>query len=408
MFVLGPDGTIEDNEVGMNPELADELPPRLEKLLAGQSLHAETLERYAQRLAQYEAAMKAPLPTAGQAHAPPRAEIAPASPPAHHTLEPLWSNADLKQPGNILAIESTDGTERLVINDGWQKVVELDTTGKLIAQHTLKIPATAVVSYLRSARDVQGRRWFVGSASAQQQVHLFDEQFQTVLSYPRDEAEVADVLLCDLDEDGNPEIAAGYWGTRGVESLSLEGVNQWRAGALDNVFRLAPAILAPGEKPKLLAAHVRGSVAVFDAAGQADREIAVDKRFIRAIFAADLNRDGISELCALAPIDAGRDSLLGLDPQGQQLWLHELPAGIHQQPIEQVVAGEVLPGQRCWIACGADGSIYLVAADGTLLDSFRHGAQLTGISTAVIQGQPALVIASTRGVEAYRLARKTP
>lgn len=406
MFILGPDGTVEDNEVGMNPELADELPDRLEKLLAGQSLHTEAQARYEERKAQYEAAMNAPAPSsqaggAGQV----RAAIAPQAAPLHHTLDLLWANSDAKQPGNILVVESSDGTPRLLVNDGWQRVIELDSQGRLVAEHTLQIDPMCVVSYLRSAVDTAGRRWYLGAASTQKQLHLFDESFQTMLSYPPEEAEVADALFTDTDGDGNPEIAVGYWGTRGVESLNLLGVTRWKSGALDNVFRLATGVLQRGEKPLLLAAHGRGSIAVYDAQGQAANEIAVDKRFLRAIYAADLNRDGLAELCALAPVDEGRDVLLGINADGQEQWHYDLPAGIHEQPIEQVTAGHI-DGQACWIACAADGSIHFVGVDGKLLDRLSYGEQLTGVASAQLDGQPALLVASTRGISAYRLAPK--
>jgi outer membrane lipoprotein-sorting protein/thiol-disulfide isomerase/thioredoxin/outer membrane protein assembly factor BamB len=410
LFIVGPDGTIEDNEVGMNPALGDELPARLEKLLSGQSIHADALKRYEERKAQYEAALKEPLPPLeeeqGRDPAQIKAEIAPKSEPTALTLTELWTNRDLEHPGNILLVESSDGTAQLFVHDGWRKVAILDSRGQVTAAHELAIPDTAVVSYLRWAVDKDGARWLLGSASTQKQLFVFDTALTPLLAYPRDEAEVSDAQFVDLDGDQKPEIALGYWGTRGLEVVRLDGNPCWTSGALENVFRLAQATLAAGEPPKLLAAHGRGSIAVFDAAGKPLPEIAVDKRFIRAIYAADLHADGQSELAALAPVDEGRDVLLGLDPSGKELWSYELPSGLHEQPIEHVASGHLFGDAGCWFVCGADGSIHILAADGKLIDRFHYGSQLAGIAAGRIDGQPVLVIASTSGVSAYRATLK--
>jgi thiol-disulfide isomerase/thioredoxin len=408
LFIVGPDGTIEDNEVGMNPALADELPQRLQKLLSGQSIHADARERYAQRKAQYEAALKEPLPPLpeeGTETPQVKAEIAPQSEPTALKLTPLWNNTQIKQPGNVLTIENSDGTREILVHDGWRKVVRLDQQGTIVGEHELEIPQTLVVSYLRSSLH-DGHRWFAGSASTQRQLYLFDTALKPVLGYPSDQAEVCDVQFVSFDGAQPPLVAVSYWGTRGVELIDLEGNLRWKAPGLENVFRLAEATLASGEKPKLLAAHGRGSVAVFDAEGKTEKEIAVDKRFIRAVYAADLNGDGVSELCALAPIDEGRDVLLGLDAAGNELWSYDLPPGVHEQPIEHLTSGQLLGQVKQWIICAADGSIHVLSADGKRIDRFNFGAQLTGIAVMPPGEQPTLLVASTSGVTALRVESK--
>lgn len=407
LFVLGPDGTIEDNEVGMNPALAEELPARVEKLLSGQSIHADAISRYEVRKARYDASLKEPLPPLPEESSDAKtqlvAEIAPKSDPQHFSLTQLWNNTEIKQPGNVLAVENSDGAAQIFVHDGWRKITRLDEQGKVAAEYDLATPQMAVVSYLRSAVDRDGGRWFMGSASTQRQLFLFDSTFKPALSYPNDSPEISDFQFVDLDADRVPEIAVSYWGNRGVEVLALDGAQRWKSGALENVFRMAQAVTATGEKPKLLASHSRGSIAQFDAQGQPAGEIAVDKRFVRAVYAADLTGDGVSELAVLAPVDEGRDVLLGIDAAGKELWSYELPPGIHEQPIEHLISAQLGGDSGNWIVCGADGSIHILAADGKLVDRFNHGAQLTGIAATRIATEPALVIASTAGVRAVSI-----
>jgi hypothetical protein len=80
-----------------------------------------------------------------------------------------------------------------------------------------------------------------------------------------------------------------------------------------------------------------------------------------------------------------------------------LPAGIPPRPIEPIIPSKLTrdgPGQ--WILPGADGSIHVLAADGKPWDKFNSGLTLQGLATVEIGGQPALVIASEKGLEAWR------
>ncbi|MEX2113287.1 MAG: TlpA disulfide reductase family protein [Pirellulales bacterium] len=54
MVILGPDGTVQDYHIGYDANLAATLPGKIERLLAGESLAKEELEKYQQKLAEYQ------------------------------------------------------------------------------------------------------------------------------------------------------------------------------------------------------------------------------------------------------------------------------------------------------------------------------------------------------------------
>lgn len=405
LFILGPDGTVAHNEIGFNPNLASELPEKLDKLLAGEAIHEKTLREYETRKAEFEATFGQALPADAEAEAetpPGRVEIAARSEPAGHRLTKLWTAADVNRPGNVLPF-STGDEEQLLVNDGWRRVEILDLAGHVEATRDLQIPDLSVVSFIRTAVDRDGARWYAGSASTQRQMHLFDQAWETKFSYPpEDAAEISDVQLADLDGDGNVEVCISFWGDRGIDVLDTSGKLLWQQGGLENVFRLAA--VGPTDAPKtLLAAHARGTLATFDAAGKRGPEITVPKRFIRSLVAADLDGDGNNELCGLSPVAQDRDLLVGLSPAGEELWSYELPSGLHEQPVEMITAGRVVGDTHQWIVAAADGSIQLLSATGTLVDRFHYGAAVTGLAAAEIDGQPALIVGSTDGLSAWRL-----
>src|SRR5262249_22916718 len=57
LFVLGPDGTVEDHQLGNQPKLADDLSATLDKLLKGESTVNLANERYDRQRREYDQAI---------------------------------------------------------------------------------------------------------------------------------------------------------------------------------------------------------------------------------------------------------------------------------------------------------------------------------------------------------------
>ena len=116
----------------------------------------------------------------------PQSGIAEKSEPTAMKLAPLWENTDLETPGNILVVPGPDAAPRLLVIHGGKAVVELDAGGKIVANHVLEIPEREYVTLLRTDVGADGRRYFVGTTPGLQQVHLFDDQWKLLWSFPPD------------------------------------------------------------------------------------------------------------------------------------------------------------------------------------------------------------------------------
>lgn len=398
-IILGPDGTVQDYERGYRPNLATEMPAKLDKLLAGVNLAEEALADFRR------------LPAAsGEPQEIPQATIAERSEPTTLTLTKLWTCTELKKPGNILTWSDNEGESRILVHDGWRAVVELSATGRVKVRRDLDIPMEpeeAVVSYLRTALKPDGQRIFVGSASSQQRLFVFNEDFQKLLSWPDSQhAGISDVQLADLDGDGEVEINVGYWETVGVHNVSLTGERHWSNRKLENVLRLAATGASPSGRSRLLAASARGTLMAISADGADAVPIAVGGRFLRMVYSADLDGDERPEYCGIASEQLGVDVALGFTLEGTELWKHELPAGVQPNPaLEMVTWGQLSAGgQGHWALAGADGSILLVAADGTLVDQFAYGKAISGLALARLGIRPVLLVASADGVDAWQIS----
>ncbi len=128
---------------------------------------------------------------------------------------------------------------------------------------------------------------------------------------------------------------------------------------------------------------------------------------MRSLVHADLTGSSRENWCAVVFVPdsqqtSGQFTALGLNPGGEVIWKYALPSGT-QQAVESIVVGRILPGPASqWLLPGSDGSIHALAADGTLIDRFNYGEQVTGLATVEIDGKPVLLIGSANGVEALQ------
>ncbi|HEY5315012.1 MAG TPA: redoxin domain-containing protein [Pirellulales bacterium] len=409
MFILGPDGRLQDHEIGYNPELAKELPERIEKLLAGKNIFDDARRRYDEQLREYEAQFRAPAAGQSAGGDLARARLAPSSSPTHLKLTSLWRYEGLKDPGNILVVPDGNGQPRILVVDGWNRIGELSAAGKLVKLHELELPKEAesgIIGFLRTAVDSDGKRFFVGTASTAQRLHVFDEKFSRLWSYPEGTSAggIADVQFGDLDGDGHPELNVSYYDVVGVQNVSLAGKRLWANRSLANVYQLAVTGANASGHRQLLCANQRGTLTPIDWQGRDGSPLDVNHRFLRGVYSAQLTSSDRTDYCAVALTEANRQVLVGFDPSGRELWSFNLPPGLQNQPaLEPITSGNVLGASSAqWLVAGADGSIHILSADGVPVDHFEYGRAISGLAAADLGG-PVLLIATSNGVEAFKV-----
>ncbi|HTU26584.1 MAG TPA: redoxin domain-containing protein, partial [Pirellulales bacterium] len=416
MIVLGSDGTVQYYDVGYKPNLAEALPKLLDKLLAGENVADQTLAEYRKVRADFERQLAEATVGVNQEIEMPRAKIAECSEPEKLKLEKLWTTEDIKNPGNVVVYANADGQQRIAVFDGWRTIAELDGEGKTIARHDIDLPEDGAATQLRTAVDGEGRRTFAAFAVAQRKVYLMDESWQAIGSYPEETRQgISDVQLADVDGDGKLEILVGYLGEVGVQCASLTGERIWSNRNFENVLSVAPLYRDPDGHHRILVGNERPALGVVDYSGTQLADIPVPTRPIDIIVAANLSdlpssaaesgEPGAWRLAALSASKPSEFVAVGLDFHGSELWNYPLPVGVRNTPCDQLIPGHVLgnaPGQ--WLLTGADGSIHILAADGSLLDRYQYGDELTGIGTMLVDGQGVLLVATAHGLTAWKVA----
>ena len=410
-------GVLQDCMLGVNPATAAATPRKLEKLLAGEDLAKQALEEFRQQIKEYERTVdmqfsgEALVATVQQAKT--TAAVAKRE-PTKLRLKSQWKCAAVHSAGNILVTQEAGGKPRIFVIDDFRSVSEIGLDGKVIANRKPPLAKDEFFINLRSAADRDGKRHFVAFAPGQQRFHFFDDKFNYVLSYPPDALEnrhagLGDVEFGDLSGDGVLKAYVGFAGIVGVKCVSLQGTLIWSCRNLINVASVVPGPVNAHGQAELYCVNDASSVAILDAKGQLrDAVRLIAQGALRWLTHADLTGKGTPTWCGIMFVadpqqTSGQFTALGLSTSGQVTWKYALPSGT-QQAVEPIVVGRLLPGTaRQWLLPGSDGSIHVLAADGTLIDRFNYGEQVNGLATVDIDGKPVLLISSSGGVEALRV-----
>ena len=414
--ILGPDGRVQGYQPGLIPDAAAVINLELQRLLAGKDLAAETLHTFETlklRYAEIFQAMVSQNLYVNPAIIVSRMSVAQKTQPKSLKLKPLWKQPRLKNISSILVVPPDDkstagvnGGPKIFVANGGRAVAELDASGKIAAEHDLQIPQQEYVTRLRTFKGKDGRRLYLGLTPGMQQVHLFDENWRRILSFPEDadknqHAGVGDACIADTNGDGTGEIAVGYLGLVGVKSIALNGTQRWSNRSIANVFSMALGEPDQSGRRLLYCVNDRTALAALDPDGKMQRELSLDGRLLFAIAAAELDGDAQAELCGLSAPGLGENLAVGLNTQGDLLWSYQMPKGTFAETVQRICGARLkksAPGQ--WVLLGPDGSVHIVGIDGKPVDQFNYGDIVTGLASADIEGRGVLLFGSRQGVEA--------
>ena len=209
--------------------------------------------------------------------------------------------------------------------------------------------------------------------------------------------------MADLDGDGRLNLLVSYWGTVGIQRVTLEGQRTAVNRTVGTAYRMA--LLNPDEQGSrnVLCTNERGILTLLTPTLKTVREIPVPKQNVQLIVSADLKGDGKLALCGLAPNEKSI-LVLGLTGQGDVLWTYPSHWACKSTQSSPFPPAQVLPdGPKQWLVASCDGSIHFLSGDGKLIDHFNYGSSLTGLAAAQIDGKPTLLVATPEGLEAWEV-----
>jgi hypothetical protein len=410
VVVLDGEHRVQAFEDGANPQMEELLTLLLDALLKGSNPAGEVRAHAAQAASDYRRELAAARAhSSGTEFELPEVHIAPARGPEKLKLTKLWSTSEIKSPGNLLVVEGESGPTIIVCDqsENWRSIALLDASGKIVARRTLPVPENAAISLLRTAVDQDGQRWYAGSARLARQVYLFNEKWELATAYPAGDARhdgVGDFALVDFKGLGELQLCVGFWGTLGVQSASLQGERQWT-----NRYA-APAVSLSVSLPneigwrQLLVTTDRGEIVPINAYGKNDKPTSAEQQPIVQIVTGNFAADAPSPYMGTWIKADGTPWAVALSATFTPLWDIPLGEGAHRNQIQPITSGSLWPDDPGhWIFALADGSVGLVAADMSFVDTFALGEALTGIAVAKLGTDHVLLIATAGSVSAYRV-----
>ena len=180
MMVLGPDGTLQDQEVGLDPKLATDLPAVIEALLAGKSTAARPKARAEQLTAEYQRPIQEPPVRAesqiegaagGKSRGPRRTAACQAVAPAGR---PRTSKCR-EYPGRRRSEKSKIAKDLRARRGPYRR--ESSTPKEKSSPGTNCRFRSRRSSISCAPRSTRRKRYYAGSASGQQQLFLFDDNW---------------------------------------------------------------------------------------------------------------------------------------------------------------------------------------------------------------------------------------
>ena len=415
--ILGPKNTVHYFEVGANPNIANNVSLVVERLLSDQDVAKDTLsltrrvhEAYKRQLTM----AKASDSWVEQVEA----EIPKATKPEKLTLEKAWSTKEVTEPGNMLIVPGKK--KQILITDGWNQLVMLDSNGKVGRRIPLEIPSDAGITLLRAGKDKRDRGLIAAATPGGRRVFLFDFAGKLVMQYPRipdERSAISDMTIGDIDGDKEPELVVAWQGNIGVHGVSLDGKQRW-------INRVMPGVVSTSLVPKkngksVLIAGEMGTPFLIDADGRTIREVTVGPVALHRIVswpgsargfdplvapASAVLADDLGTHCAFTLSPTGEMTAVGINKKWKGLWEYSLPPGVYRHQVDWPQSLVLPKIGATWLMPGADGSVHFVSADGEVTDSFFLGKHIRGVAGMNVGDEQILLVATDGEVTAFRVS----
>lgn len=201
-------------------------------------------------------------------------------------------------------------------------------------------------------------------------------------------------------------LAVGFWGATGVHGVDLDGTRVWSNREQTPVLSLASMPESIVGRSKVLVTGQAGHILRINQYGTSDTPIHVAQRMIHHLFAAPWSTNRPTVYLGITYSPDGHLVAIGLSGAFQEVWSYRLPRGAHSNQIQFVSPCRLFGAEGGqWLLAGPDGSVHLISDDGNFFDYFQYGQPLTGLAGARLAGHDALIIATSEGIEALRVAR---
>lgn len=414
--VLGANNTLHYFGVGANPNVGNEVAVVIERLLAGQNVAEDVLQRNAEAQKAYRRHLASARAGGDGWVEDLGTELPKRTQPRQLRMSEAWSCNDLAEPGNMLIVPGKE--KLLLIVDGWNHLAVVSTSGELKKRFPLELPSDAGITLLRAGKDKRDRGLIAATTRGGRRAFVFDFGGKMLMQYPQyvdGRAVIGDVGFGDLDADKDPELITAWQGSQGIHGVGLDGTQRW-------TNRVASGIVSLGLVPNKRGANSvfvtgeQGRPYLIGGDGRTEREISMGPATIHQLvgwpgsargYDAIVNDDelpkGLARYLGISAAGGGAVTGIGITEAWQPIWKYPLPSGLYRHQIDWPQSMDLPNIGPTWLIPGADGSVHFVGADGKFTDSFYTGEHLRGIAGLRLDDRLLLILATDGKLTAHEI-----
>jgi outer membrane lipoprotein-sorting protein len=404
LVVLGKNRKMHLFEVGANPQIAETVDIMLQSLLRGVDVGGQVVSDFRKELQAFQRKLASVALTIASETPQASKRAAKQSQPKRLQLARRWENRDVPAAGNLLALSEQDGSRICVVSE-LKGITVLDETGKVLSNHAIQLANDDSISILKSHRSRDGTRHFLAFSRLGKRVYLLDNDFKLVQSYPTDNQPhpgIQDAMIADLDKDSKIEIYVAFGDPVGIHRVDTNGKRTWSSRSVTGIQSL---VIDRNQFGRFLCAGQSGLVHPVFVNGQPEKKIAIGDRSIHSLVEASKRHRATEYLGWSSTID-GRLIAVGLNKKLEEQWSYGLPNGIYTSQVQQATHAKIIGANYQWILAAPDGSVHIVADDGSFFDSFNFGEHIAGICGLEADNGPNLIVSTTKGITAIELRPK--
>ncbi len=413
VIILDKLGVVQFFQAFSTDKWKSELPAAISRVQNGENLASEMRAEYAKFIDVYQDNLRKLNPLAS-------ATPAATKPVSHHSIQsprkpgpPLWQFTNVKLPGNITSLAGS----RLLINDGWQTVLELDPQTQAAQRHPLELDPEMSVTTLRTFHSRKGTR-IAAFSEMGRQVLVVSEDWKTVGSFTCEpDSQIRDVQVCDQDSDEKPQ----FWllETKSFPLPRLRGRGQGE-GEIDNsetfltqydetlsqqldqikVESAESFIAIPSNPLRFLVIRSDGQLVPISQDLSPKPAVALGQLKVRRLFPSP---DPNLLACAVALDEHGQWQALGITPELEIGWTHAIGPQEFERQIQPVAALALDSSRSLFAFAASDDTITVLSDVGLLVDLLQWPAPIHGLSLLQSNGVPTLFVSEASQITANEM-----
>ena len=343
-------------------------------------------------------------------------------------LKPQLKTVSVGEEFAPLAEESQIPDELVVVPCDGNALALISTSGSLIRKTSPAAAPGEPIEFARTIAFGSGKRYYAASAKGQSgKLHRFDKDFHDLGSLDVGRARdqfVGDALFADVDGDDEPELLVSLLNgplqndsqTNGVYCVDMEARKiLWKNESIASPRRLGAFFDSGENRLRLFAIDsdegLDNSLAELDPrTGEKLDEIRVPQGNLILSFATTPNAkdDSPNIVAIVSNIETNRASFVGIGPNGEELWRSPVPNAPDSE-MERIVALDLnYDGYDEWAVASPDGVAQFFDANGTQLDVFQYGEEISGICSATWNDETYLILSDLNKVSAWKIETRRP